>query len=153
MSAELIKFSITPGWDYIRPIREFIGEFVYVKSGNRERADDVIFIANELIENAVKNANNKKILISCKVYDTVTEITVSNSIQRDKYDMLKEKLFDVCKKRAEQLYGEKFREKTFWEDEKGAIGLIMINERCEGKITIQYKNLSVVITCIIPYEE
>jgi hypothetical protein len=67
--------------------------------------------------------------------------------------MLKEKLFDVCKKRAEQFYGEKFREKSFWEDEKGAIGLIMINERCEGKITIQYKNLSVVITCIIPYEE
>ena len=125
----------------------------FIKSGNRESADDVAFIANELLENAVKNSNNKKIMIECRIEDDVAEIKVSNRINRGNYAVVKNKIQAACEKNAEKLDSEKFREKSFWEDEKGAMGLIMINERCEGRIHVNYKNLSIVVSCSVPVRE
>lgn len=150
MTSEIIKLSISPEWEYIRSIREFINVFVFIKSGNKEGADDAAFIVNELLENAVKNSDNKKIRVECRIEDDIAEIKVSNRINKENYTTLKNKIQRACTQNAENLYCEKFSEESFWENEKGAMGLVMINERCEGKIHINYKDLSIIIACTVP---
>lgn len=152
-TAEKITLSLKPEWNYIRPVREFVKELIFIKGGKKENADDIAFIINELLENAVKNANNKRITIECVIDDNVTEVKVSNRIPLDQYEVVKARFRAMCTSDTYKLYNKKFKEKSFWEDDKGAIGLIMVNERCEGRIKMDYVHLSIVMTCTVPIKE
>ncbi len=149
MISDSFTISINPEWKYIRPIREFIRELLIIKYKNEENAYDASFVLSELLENAVKYSNRDNVSIECRFDADSTEITVVNRIDRADYGRLKRKLRSICEKTAGEAYSREFGDKSFWEDTKGAIGLIMINERCSGKVKIDYEDMSVRMTCTV----
>ncbi len=149
MVSESFSISINPEWKYIRPIREFIRELLIIKYKNDENAYDASFVLSELLENAVKYSSKDAIFIECRFGDDATEITVVNRIGKADYGRLKRKLRSICAKTEREAFSGEFGDRSFWEDRKGAIGLIMINERCSGKVKIDYEDMSVRMTCTV----
>ncbi len=149
MISDSFTISINPEWKYIRPIREFIRELLIIKYEDEEKAYDASFVLSELLENAVKYSNKNNVSVECRFDADSTEITVVNKIGRADYGRLKRTLRSICEKTTRETYSGKFLDKSFWEDKGGAMGLIMINERCSGKIKIEYEDGSVKMTCAV----
>lgn len=149
MQNDSFTLSISRDWKYIRPVREFIREFMSVRYNNDDTEYDLAFIASELLENAVKYAERGTIALECSFDDVLVEMSVTNELREEKLDTLKQKLRLLSEKTMKEQYGQQFENPTFWENERGAIGLIMINERCAGKIRLDYENPLLTITCTV----
>ncbi len=149
MQNDSFSLSISRNWKYIRPVREFIREFMSVRYNNDETAYDLAFIASELLENAVKYAEKGTISLECAFNDVLVEMSVTNDLQEERLGKLKQKLRLLSEKTMKEQYSRQFESPTFWENERGAIGLIMINERCAGKVRLDYENPLLTITCSV----
>jgi anti-sigma regulatory factor (Ser/Thr protein kinase) len=149
VSPDTFKLCVNPEWKYIRPVREFIRGMSSARCGSGDIAYDISFITSELLENAVKYAAGGPVSMEYSIDDNTAEISVENRVDESNIDNFKRMLVSLSQQTAEQQYSIKFESPSFWENERGAMGLIMIHERCAGKIRFDYRNCTLRITCTV----
>lgn len=133
-----IRLKFGPRWKYIACARSFIQNFLAISIEDKVKADKIAMAASELLENAVKYANNDTtdIYVNVDPHDEKIIVEVSNIASDDKIKELRV-VFDKLKKgNTLKVYVSMMKAAALRQDGKSQLGLARIQHETAGELKL-----------------